>query len=239
MQYENINVYKNFFFTFTGALLLAILYYFINIGSETALQEARAKTLEFMYYVQHNNFEQAQKMLINDSIDLKKMFTGTGVVLSYNESGYGVDSKTDVWVNIFAGGLPAENRNVNLKLKKINGNWKINNIVVDYHIDRIDKLNVLLFIDKIINNDYSGAHALTKDIDDKQMYKVKDVICKYKKNTDWRIIKAKNLPSPHLKNKIPEETVFYLQSVDKKHTLQIVCKELKNRHWIGEVKILE
>jgi len=236
---DNVKVYKNFFFTVVVVLLVSVIYYFINMGSDTAVQNVRPKALEFMYYVQNNNFDLARKMLLNDSIDLKKMFTGDGIVLSYKEAGFGADSKTDIWINMFVNGLPAENRNININFKKVNDKWLINNIVTDYHINRIDKLNVLLFIDKIISGNYNSAHKLTRNIDDARMYKIKDVIDNYRNSTDWVIIKAENMPAPHLKNKIPEETKIFIQSADKKYTLQFICKKLKKEHWIGDIRIID
>ena len=239
---ENLLNTKNKYPIFIIAIVLIaiIIFPFVENYINNKVNDIRPMADSLMYNLKNQKFDNINNVL-NKDIDVKKLATGDNIIDSYKVSGYGVDAPDDIWISYYVVGLPAETRNININFIKKEGKWFIKDIVPAYQISRTHKKNILFFIDRIISDNYiSAQEVLENNIGTDKFDAIKEFINKNSNSiNDWQITKAKNYPTPHLKNKTPSKTEFFVKSMNNnKKSLYFLCKNLKNKYWIDKIKII-
>jgi hypothetical protein len=227
-------------FIIAVVIIVMVVSPFVETYLNNAVKNVRPLADTLMYNLKNQHFEKINNLLDKD-INLKQLASGSNIINSYKEVGYGVDASDDIWISYYVTGLPAETRNISINFIKKGEQWFIKDIIPSYEISRVHKKNIFLFIDEIISNDYISAHELFKNkINADKFESIKEFINQNSnKIKDWKITKAKNFPTQHLPNQIPSETEFFVKSINNnKISLYFLCKELKDEYWIDKVEIV-
>ncbi len=226
---------KYYLFLFVIAAIGLVSYPFVLNYTNNIVNEVRPAANKFMGDLKSRDFANIDHAL-NKKVDIEGLATEDNIIYSFKESGFGVDDKKSIWISYYVVGLPAETRNININYIKQNQQWHINDIKVSYEISRIDKKNVLGFINKTAQNNINDAFICVKGINKNEAQEIISIIQQYSCTDKWNIIKAVNKPLPKFPDKMPTETLIYIESPDKIHTLCFLCKQLKNKNWIESIK---
>jgi hypothetical protein len=100
--------------------------------------EAQVVADEFMKLVYKGQTESISGYLSDNNLFYKNQEAFSDI-RHYEISGFGIDPDGSASIHYFVTGLPADNRNIDLKLKKDGTSWIITGIHINYHINREDK----------------------------------------------------------------------------------------------------
>lgn len=141
----------------------------------------------------------------------------------YNECGFGMDVDGSASIHYFVTGLPADNRNIDLKLVQEGSVWMITHIHINYHIVREDKALALQVAEWIINGDENNLQQYIPDYNDKIMEPV------YHACKNERLSLRKTETRPAGKNEgNTRRTIFFFSNADETKRLSFMIKYQHN-----------
>ena len=108
---KNKNRYTRLIFLIV--IVTGIIGYFLMRFSSGMAEKARPVSEQFISLIATGQFQEAKELMIFD-YDLSTYFTGDGEFSIFKETGFGADSKSEVRINYYLTGKPAQNRNISI-----------------------------------------------------------------------------------------------------------------------------
>ncbi len=213
----------------TGAVILIGLVWSYFLSYKT--QDARNVANAFMKSVVGNQTEDLSRYLRDKNLYFENLQAFSDIS-HYNECGFGMDADGSASIHYFVTGLPADNRNIYLKLGREGSVWMITHIHINYHILREDKAIALQAAEWIANSDEKNLRQYMSDYSDKFMEPVLGVFRNEKltlRNTETR---------PAGKNEgNMRRTIFFFSNADESKRLSFMVKH-HGKYSVESVKIL-
>lgn len=227
-----------YIFLGTIVILSLLVFPFVTNNISKKVDEIRPMAENFFKVLKKGDLKQANEHASNN-LDLDD-FLNEGRIENFKEVGFGKNSNDNITINYLVEGLPSEKKNVALTFVKINGEWKISDFTINYHINRKDKANALAFIELIHNQKIDQGFSLLKDYKKEDYAKIVELIGSYPSYKKWVIIDAVNDPCISAKSCAtrPNRTKLLFQSPDKNYNLYFVCCNKNDEiHWIESIVI--
>ncbi len=186
----------------------------------------------FLSHIQNSRIESAKQLLTEDFKDFD--LNSLGYIKNIEDAGFGFINSSEISIEYLIHGNPADQRNIQFILFKINNKWLINDIVINYHISRSDKDLALKFYENFSDSASFSPEKFDVNIKADNLQEVYKEFSKINSkfilyDAEIIICTKKNCASE------PVKVLFKFQSDDSKYFLNIETNSIDNNRWINKV----
>ena len=204
----------------TGAVILIglIWSYFLSYNTQDARNVANA----FMKSAIGKETDDLSQYLRDKNLYFENLQAFSDIN-QYNECGFGTDADGSASIHYFVTGLPADNRNIDLKLGREGSVWRITHIHINYHILREDKALALQVAEWIANRDEKNLMPyLTEDV-----ISIMDPVYQACRNERLSLRKTETRPAGKNEGNT-RRTNFFFSNADETKQLSFMIKYQHN-----------